>query len=143
MAGHETLLNAARGVAHGDMFNEHFLMSVATIGALLIGFMPGAETEFAEAVFVMLFFLVGEMFEEYAEGQSRRSIAQLMNIRPDVAHVVSQGDVNPESVAVGSIIEIRPGEKVPLDGIVVEGTTSLDTAALTGESDSEIMPHIF
>ena len=134
VAGHETLLNAARGVAHGDMFNEHFLMSVATIGALLIGFMPGAETEFAEAVFVMLFFLVGEMFEEYAEGQSRRSIAQLMNIRPDVAHVVSQGDVNPESVAVGSIIEIRPGEKVPLDGIVVEGTTSLDTAALTGES---------
>ena len=134
VAGHETLLNAARGVAHGDMFNEHFLMSVATIGALLIGFMPGAETEFAEAVFVMLFFLVGEMFEEYAEGQSRRGIAQLMNIRPDVAHVVSQGDVSPESVAVGSIIEIRPGEKVPLDGIVIEGTTSLDTAALTGES---------
>ena len=134
VAGHETLLTAVEGVDRGDMFNEHFLMSFATTGALLIGFLPGAETEFAEAVFVMLFFLVGEMFEEYAEGQSRRSIAQLMNIRPDVAHVVGRGDVSPESVEVGSIIEIRPGEKVPLDGVVVEGATSLDTAALTGES---------
>ena len=134
VAGHETLLTAVEGVDRGDMFNEHFLMSFATTGALLIGFLPGAETEFAEAVFVMLFFLVGEMFEEYAEGQSRRSIAQLMNIRPGVAHVVGRGDVSPESVEVGSIIEIRPGEKVPLDGVVVEGATSLDTAALTGES---------
>ena len=149
LAGHGTLANAARGVARGDMFNEHFLMSVATVGALLIGFMPGAETEFAEAVFVMLFFLVGEMFEEYAEGQSRRSIAQLMDIRPDVAHVVSRGapitdngrgekcevrDVRPEEVTVGSIIEIRPGEKVPLDGEILEGASTLDTKALTGES---------
>ena len=144
VAGHGTLREAAEGIAHGDMFNEHFLMSVATIGALLIGFMPGAETEFPEAVFVMLFFLVGELFEGYAEGQSRQSIAQLMDVRPDVAHLVSRlqiadngekcEDVSPEQVAVGSIIEIRPGEKVPLDGIVIEGTTSLDTAALTGES---------
>ena len=150
VAGHGTLREAAEGIAHGDMFNEHFLMSVATIGALLIGFMPGAETEFPEAVFVMLFFLVGELFEEYAEGQSRQSIAQLMDVRPDVAHLVSRGlqisdngekgkdvkgeDVSPEQVAVGSIIEIRPGEKVPLDGTVIEGATSLDTAALTGES---------
>lgn len=144
VAGHGTLREAAEGIAHGDVFNEHFLMSVATIGALLIGFMPGAETEFPEAVFVMLFFLVGELFEEYAEGQSRQSIAQLMDVRPDVAHLVSRlqiadngekcEDVSPEQVAVGSIIEIRPGEKVPLDGIVIEGTTSLDTAALTGES---------
>ena len=137
-AGHGTLREAAEGVMHGDVFNEHFLMSVATMGALLIGFMPGAETEFPEAVFVMLFFLVGELFEEYAEGQSRRSIAQLMDVRPDVAHLIAPDnggqDVHPEAVAVGSIIEIRPGEKVPLDGIVVEGSTSLDTAALTGES---------
>ncbi len=143
LAGHGTLINAMRGIAQGDMFNEHFLMSVATIGALLIGFMPHAEREFAEAVFVMLFFLVGEMFEGYAEGQSRKSIAQLMNIRPDVAHLQKSGtlqgeaavtDVSPESVAVGSIIVIRPGEKVPLDGVVIEGASSLDTAALTGES---------
>jgi len=138
LAGHETLGEAAEGIARGDLFNEHSLMSAATIGALAIGFMPGAEPEFAEAVFVMLFFQVGELFEAYAEGNSRRSIAGLMDIRPDVAHVISEGQgvasVSPESVSVGSIIEIRPGEKVPLDGIVVEGTSSLDTAALTGES---------
>ncbi|MBP5338079.1 MAG: cadmium-translocating P-type ATPase [Prevotella sp.] len=137
LAGHETLLEAVEGVAHGDAFNEHFLMSVATIGALAIGFLPGAETEFAEAVAVMLFFQVGEMFEGYAEGQSRKSIAHLMDIRPDVAHVVcgeTTSDVAPEQVTIGSVIEVRPGEKVPLDGIVTEGSTSLNTMALTGES---------
>ena len=113
-------------------------MSVATIGALLIGFLPGAETQYPEAVFVMLFFQVGELCEGYAEGQSRKSIAHLMDIRPDVAHVENpkgeSKDANPNDVPVGSIIVIRPGEKVPLDGVVIEGTSALNTVALTGES---------
>ena len=170
LIGHETLKEAAEGLAHGDAFNEHFLMSVATIGALCIGFLPGAETQFPEAVFVMLFFQVGELFEGYAEGQSRKSIAHLMDIRPDVAHVESvecrtesvefatavskdrvEGvaeanstlytlhsqqveDINPAEVAVGSIIVIKPGERVPLDGVILEGTSALNTVALTGES---------
>ena len=139
LIGHETLKEAVEGVAHGDAMNEHFLMSVATIGALCIGFLPGAETQFPEAVFVMLFFQVGELFEGYAEGQSRRSIAHLMDIRPDVAHVTSpQGgeliDVSPAEVAVDSVVVIRPGERVPLDGVVIEGASALNTVALTGES---------
>jgi Cd2+/Zn2+-exporting ATPase len=137
LIGYETLREAWEGITKGDMFNEHFLMSVATIGALCIGFLPGAETEFPEAVFVMLFFQVGELFEGYAEGKSRDSIAHLMNIRPDVAHVDVRGqmeDVRPEEVEVGATIVIRPGEKVPLDGVVVEGTSSLNTVALTGET---------
>ena len=137
LIGHETLREAWEGITEGDMFNEHFLMSVATIGALCIGFLPGAETEFPEAVFVMLFFQVGELFEGYAEGKSRDSIAHLMNIRPDVAHVDVRGqmeDVRPEEVAVNTVIMIRPGEKVPLDGVVVEGTSALNTVALTGET---------
>jgi len=133
LIGHETLHEAWEGVMKGDAFNEHFLMSVATIGALLIGFLPGAETQYPEAVFVMLFFQVGELFEGYAEGKSRDSIAHLMDIRPDVAHV-GDIDVSPEDVAVGTIIMIRPGEKVPLDGVVIEGTSALNTVALTGES---------
>ena len=137
LIGHDTLHEAWEGITQGDMFNEHFLMSVATIGALCIGFLPGAETEFPEAVFVMLFFQVGELFEGYAEGKSRDSIAHLMNIRPDVAHLDVRGqveDVRPEEVAVGSVIIVRPGEKVPLDGIVLEGTSALNTIALTGEA---------
>jgi len=134
LVGHETLMEAVEGVLHGDAFNEHFLMSVATIGALLIGFLPGGETQFPEAVFVMLFFQVGELFEGYAEGQSRQSIAHLMDIRPDIAHVEGTGDVSPEEVPVGSVIVVRAGEKVPLDGVIIEGTTSLNTVALTGES---------
>lgn len=133
LVGHETLKEAAEGLAHGEAFNEHFLMSVATVGALTIGFMPGAEAEFAEAVFVMLFFQVGELFEGYAEGKSRQSIAHLMDLRPDIAHVNGE-DVNPEQVTVGTVITIRPGEKVPLDGVIISGTTSLNTVALTGES---------
>ena len=112
-------------------------MSVATIGALCIGFLPGAETEFPEAVFVMLFFQVGELFEGYAEGKSRNSIAHLMNIRPDIAHVEVNSqmeDVRPEEVDVNTNIIIRPGEKVPLDGVVIEGSSALNTVALTGES---------
>ena len=147
LIGHDTLHEAWEGITQGDMFNEHFLMSVATIGALCIGFLPGAETEFPEAVFVMLFFQVGELFEGYAEGKSRDSIAHLMNIRPDVAHVIMSNeqlvisncdyqtsDVSPEDVEIGSVIVIRPGEKVPLDGVVVEGTSALNTVALTGET---------
>ena len=131
--GHETLHEAWEGITEGEIFNEHFLMSIATIGALCIGFLPGAETEFPEAVFVMLFFQVGELFEGYAEGKSRDSIAHLMDIRPDIAHV-DGNDVSPDQVAVGSVIVIRPGEKVPLDGVIIEGTSALNTVALTGES---------
>ena len=137
IVGFDTLKEAAEGLAHGEAFNEHFLMSIATIGALCIGFLPGAESQFPEAVFVMLFFQVGELFEGYAEGKSRESIAHLMDIRPDVAHVERNGKterVSPEDVAVGETIVIRPGEKVPLDGIVIEGNTALNTVALTGES---------
>lgn len=137
LISYDVLGEAAEGIMEGEPFNEDFLMSVATIGALLIGFLPGAETEFTEAVFVMLFFQVGELFEDYAEDRSRDSISQLMDIRPDVAHVVRGGEtqsVNPEEVAVGDIIMVKPGEKVPLDGIVVDGESSLNTIALTGES---------
>ena len=135
--GFDTLKEAAEGLAHGEAFNEHFLMSIATIGALCIGFLPGAETQYPEAVFVMLFFQIGELFEGYAEGKSRESIAHLMDIRPDVAHVERNGaveEVSPEQVAVGETILVKPGEKVPLDGVVIEGSTSLNTIALTGES---------
>lgn len=137
LVGHETLKEAVGGICHGDVFNEHFLMSLATVGALCIGFLPGAETEFLEAVFVMLFFQVGELFEGYAEGKSRDSISHLMAIRPDVAYVERQGRaeaVSPQEVRVGDVIVIRPGEKVPLDGVVIEGSTSLNAIALTGES---------
>ena len=137
LIGHETLKEAAEGLAHGDAFNEHFLMAIATIGALCIGFLPGAETQFPEAVFVMLFFQVGELFEGYAEGKSRESIAHLMDIRPDTATVERDGKlvtVSPGQVEVGETIVVSPGEKVPLDGVVVEGSTALNTVALTGES---------
>ena len=137
LIGHDTLKEAAEGLVHGEAFNEHFLMAIATIGALLIGFLPGAETEFPEAVFVMLFFQVGELFEGYAEGKSRESIAHLMDIRPDVVNVERQGQVtvvSPDQVAVGETIVVKPGEKVALDGFVLEGTSALNTLALTGES---------
>ena len=142
LIGHETLHEAWEGIMKGEAFNEHFLMSVATLGALCIGFLPGAETEFPEAVFVMLFFQIGELFEGYAEGKSRESIAHLMDIRPDVAHVMDDvrgkmddvKDVSPDEVAVGTVIVIRPGEKVPLDGVIIDGSSALNTVALTGES---------
>lgn len=137
LIGHETLGEAAEGIAKGDMFNEHFLMAIATIGALCIGFFPGAETEFPEAVFVMLFFQVGELFEGYAEGKSRDSISHLMDIRPDVANVIRNKEVQsvaPDTVKIGEPILIKRGEKIPLDGIVTEGSALLDTVALTGES---------
>lgn len=145
LIGYNTLKEAAEGILHGEAFNEHFLMSVATIGALCIGFLPGAETEFPEAVFVMLFFQIGELFEGYAEGKSRKGIADLMDIRPDVARVEvhpyphegrerEETMMHPSEVEVGSVIVIRPGEKVPLDGIIIDGNTALNTVALTGES---------
>lgn len=140
--GHDTLKEAAEGLIEGDPFNEHFLMSIATIGALCIGFLPGAETQFPEAVFVMLFFQVGELFEGYAEGKSRDSIAHLMEIKPDSATLelrdekgeLREKTVSPEEVKVGDTIIIKPGEKVPLDGVVTEGQSALNTVALTGES---------
>lgn len=137
LIGHDTLKEAAEGIMKGDMFNEDFLMSVATIGALAIGFLPGSDNEFMEAVFVMLFFQIGELFEGYAEGRSRDSISHLMEIKPDIANVERNGNtmqVSPEEVAIGETIVIRPGEKVPLDGKVIEGQSALNTIAITGES---------
>ena len=137
IAGYDTLLEAGEKIVKGDFFDEDFLMSVATIGALCIGFLPGAESQFPEAVFVMLFFQVGELFEELAEGRSRKSISRLMDIRPDTANVERDGKVltvSPEDVKVGETIVVKPGEKVPMDGVVVEGASSLNTVALTGES---------
>ena len=137
IVGWDTLKEAAEGLLHGEALSEDFLMSLATLGAMGIGFMPGAETQFPEAVFVMLFFQLGEWFEEKAEGNSRKSIAHLMDIRPDTAHVERNGQletVRPEEVKPGEIILIQPGEKVPMDGVVLEGHSSLDTVALTGES---------
>ena len=137
IVGWETLTEAAEALAHGEALDENFLMAVATLGALAIGFLPGAATQFPEAVFVMLFFQVGELFEGIAEGRSRKSIAHLMDIRPDTAHVERDGalvTVAPETVAKGEVIVIQPGEKVPMDGVVLEGRSNLDTVALTGES---------
>lgn len=137
LIGHETLGEAWEGITEGEIFNEDFLMTIATMGALGIGFLPGAETEFPEAVFVMLFFQIGELFEGYAEGKSRDSISHLMEIRPDTANVEKDGQVmvvSPDEVKVGETIVIKPGEKVPLDGKVICGTSSLNTIALTGES---------
>ena len=137
IVGWDTLREAGEALVHGEALEEDFLMAVATIGALAIGFLPDAEPQFPEAVFVMLFFQVGEMFEGIAEGRSRRSISHLMDIRPDTATVERNGElvsVSPEEVAAGEIVVIRPGEKVPVDGLVIEGKSSLDTVALTGES---------
>ena len=121
----------------GDPFDENFLMSIATIGALLIGFLPGAEPQFIEGVFVMLFFQLGELFEHYAEDKARDSISELMDIRPDVANVERNGvvaSVSPEEVKIGETVIVKLGEKIPLDGRVLEGSSSLNTVALTGES---------
>lgn len=137
IVGYEVILEAIEEASKGNIFNEDFLMCIATIGALCIGFLPSAETEFAEAVFVMLFFQVGEAFEDYASDNSRKSIASLMNIRPETANLWENQEikiVKPEQVEVNNIIIIKPGEKVPLDGVIVEGTSALNTVALTGES---------
>ncbi len=128
--GYDVLWKAARNIVHGQVFDENFLMCVATLGALAIG-------EYPEAVFVMLFYQVGELFQSVAVGKSRRSIASLMDIRPDTANLLQNGEpvkVSPEDVRVGDVILIQPGEKIPLDGVVIEGASSLSTVALTGES---------
>ena len=128
--GWDILWKAARNIVNGQVFDENFLMAIATVGALILG-------EYAEAVGVMLFYQVGELFQSCAVGKSRRSIAALMDIRPDSARVERAGEwaeVDPDEVAVGEIIEVRPGEKIPLDGVVISGCSALDTAALTGES---------
>ena len=137
IVGWDVLWRALRNIAHGQIFDENFLMAVATIGALAIG-------EYPEGVAVMLFYQVGEWFQSYAVGRSRRSIASLMDIRPDIANVERDGqlqEVDPDEVAIGEVIVVKPGEKVPLDGVVLEGRSSLDTAALTGESlPREVVP---
>lgn len=137
IAGYEVLKEAVESIIHGEFFDEDFLMCIATLGAFAIGFLPDAKPEFAEAVFVMLFFQVGELFEEIAEGNSKKSISSLMDIRPDYAYIEQNGKVkkvSPETVNIGDIIVISPGQKVPMDGVIIEGKTSLNTVAITGES---------
>ena len=137
VVGYDVVGEAFEGICHGEVFDEDFLMFVATVGAMCIGFLPGAESQFAEAVFVMLFFQVGELFEHYAEHRSRRSIRALMDIRPDTANVLRNGNVqtvSPDTIAVGETIIVKPGERVALDGEIVDGTSALNTVALTGES---------
>lgn len=130
LAGYDVLYRAVRNILRGQIFDENFLMAIATVGAFAIG-------DFAEGAAVMLFYQVGELFQSYAVNQSRKSITELMNIRPDFANVLREGEyvtVDPEEVLVGETILVKPGEKVPLDGTIIEGSTTLDTAALTGEA---------
>ena len=137
LISYDVLGEAWEGIEDKDPFNEDFLMSVATIGAMLIGFVPGAEAQFPEAVFVMLFFQVGEVFEDYAEDNSRKSISKLMDIRPDTATVINgkkEVTIDAKEVKIGEFIVVRPGEKIPLDGKIVDGQSALNTVALTGES---------
>ena len=137
LISYDVLGEAVEGIMEGNPFDENFLMSVATIGAFVVGFLPNGEPQFLEGVFVMLFFQVGELFEHYAEDKTRDSISDLMDIRPDTANVERNGEtivVNPATVAVGEVVLVKPGEKIPLDGEVVEGSSSLNTVALTGES---------
>lgn len=136
MAGYDVLKKAVLKISQGKVFSEHFLMSLATLGAFALSFMTG-ESEFAEAVFVMIFYQVGEFFEHIAEGSSEKSISELLNLRPDLVHLEVDGnisDVEPKDVQEGQVIVIRPGEKVAIDGILISGESSVDTAALTGES---------
>ena len=133
--GWDVLWKAVRNIAHGQVFDENFLMALATVGAFCTGFF--GEGEYPEAVFVMLFYQVGELFQSYAVGKSRKSISSLMDIRPDYANVEREGrlvQVDPEEVAVGDTITVKAGEKIPLDGVVLEGASMVNTSALTGES---------
>ena len=135
--GYDVLIKAGKNIVNGQIFDENFLMTIATVGAICLGFFPEAEPQYPEAVFVMLFYQTGELFQSIAVGKSRKSIADLMNIRPDVAFIERDGElqeVDPEEIAVGDVITVRPGDRVPLDGIVLSGASALDTAALTGES---------
>lgn len=128
--GWDILWRAVRNIAHGQIFDENFLMCIATVGAFALG-------EYPEGVFVMLFYQVGELFQSYAVGKSRRSVAEMMNIRPDYANVRRDGTlvrVSPEEISVGDVIVVKPGERIPLDGVILSGKSTLDTAALTGEA---------
>lgn len=133
--GYDILIKAAKGIKNGQMFDENFLMTVATVGAIILALYRTGD--YVEAIAVMLFYQVGELFQSYAVGKSRKNISELMDIRPDYANIEQQGklkQVDPNEVKVGSIIVVQPGEKVPIDGVVVEGVSSLNTSALTGES---------
>ncbi|MEQ2637595.1 heavy metal translocating P-type ATPase [Paratractidigestivibacter faecalis] len=137
IAGHDVLQKAWGNIRHGKVFDENFLMTVATIGAFAMVLFPQTEPHMAEGAAVMLFYQVGEIFQAYAVGKSRKSIAAMMDIAPDFANVERDGglaQVGPDEVAVGDVIVVKPGERVPIDGVILEGTTQLDTAALTGES---------
>lgn len=137
VAGYDVVLEAWESITEGECFNEDLLMTIATVGALLIGFLPNGSPMFDEAVFVMLFFQVGEVFEHLASDNSKKSIAKLMDIRPDSATVERDGQlltISPEEVGLGEIIVVKPGDRVPVDAEIVEGSTCLDTVALTGES---------
>ena len=137
VAGYDVLLKAAKNIGHGQVFDENFLMAVATVGAFLLVFFPDSDPHMSEGAAVMLFYQVGELFQGYAVGKSRASIAAMMDIAPDYANVMREGSlvqVDPNEVSVGDEIVVKPGERVPLDGVVVSGSSELDTAALTGES---------
>ena len=133
--GYDILRKAGLGIYHKEVFDENFLMAVATIGAMALGVAKGGD--FAEGVAVMLFYQIGELFQSYAVGKSRKSITELMDIRPDFANIEGENgleQVDPEDVEIGTVIVVQPGERVPIDGRIVEGTTTLNTSALTGES---------
>ncbi len=137
IAGYDVLAKAARNIVRGQAFDECFLMTLATVGAFAMVFFPDTDPHMAEGAAVMLFYQVGELFQSYAVGKSRKSISALMDIAPDYANVERDGklvQVDPAEVPVGSVIVVKPGERVPIDGFVVEGSSQLDTAALTGES---------
>lgn len=137
IAGYDVLLKAARNIGNGQVFDENFLMTIATVGAFALVLFPDSQPHMAEGAAVMLFYQVGELFQGYAVGKSRQSIADMMDIAPDFANIMRDGklvQVDPYEIGVGDEIVVKPGERVPLDGIIVEGSTQLDTAALTGES---------
>lgn len=137
IAGYDVLLKAARNIGNGQVFDENFLMTIATVGAFALVLFPDSQPHMAEGAAVMLFYQVGELFQGYAVGKSRQSIADMMDIAPDFANVIRDGklvQVDPYEIGVGDEIVVKPGERVPLDGTIVEGSTQLDTAALTGES---------
>lgn len=133
--GYDILIKAGKGILRRQMFDENFLMAIATIGAMIIGIVDSGD--YVEAIAVMLFYQIGELFQNYAVGKSRKNISELMDIRPDYANIEKDGDllqVDPDEVEVGAVIIVQPGEKIPIDGIVLEGRSSLNTSALTGES---------
>lgn len=128
--GYDILRKAVLGIVHGEVFDENFLMAIATVGAIGLG-------EYTEGVAVMLFYQIGELFQSYAVGKSRRNITALMDIRPDYANIEKDGaieQVDPDEVEIGQTIIVRPGEKIPIDGVIIEGSSTLNTSALTGES---------